>query len=204
VALRRAPAGERRGTPTDLLVIGLGNPGEEYTRSRHNVGAEVVAELAHRHGGHLKKGRARALTTEITYAGKRLALAFPTTYVNLSGEAASALVRRYGITEPERIVVVQDELDLPPGIVRIKVGGGLAGHNGLRSITQHLKTQDYLRVRIGVGKPPTKERGADHVLRRIPKRERELLDVAVQVGADAVEMIAKDGAAAAMNDINSR
>jgi peptidyl-tRNA hydrolase, PTH1 family len=204
MALRRSAADGRRGTATDLLVIGLGNPGEEYTRSRHNVGAEVVAELARRHGGHLKKSRARSLTTEVSFAGKRLALAFPTTFVNLSGDAAAALTRRYGIADPDRVVVVHDELDLPPGVVRIKVGGGLAGHNGLRSITQHLKTQDFLRVRIGVGKPPTKERGAEHVLRRIPKRERELLDVSVQVAADAVEMIAKDGVAAAMHDINSR
>ncbi len=170
MVLRRPGGRDRRGTPVDLLVIGLGNPGEEYARSRHNVGAEVVAELARRHGGRLRKGRERALTTEVSVDGKRLALAFPTTFVNLSGDAASGLVRRYGIVEPQRIVIVQDELDLPPGVVRIKDGGGLAGHNGLRSITQHLKTQDYLRVRIGVGKPPSKERGADHVLKRIPKQ----------------------------------
>ena len=196
---------ERRGTPADLLVMGLGNPGQEYARSRHNVGAEVVEELARRHGGRLKKARQqRALTAEVSCGGARLALAVPTTYVNLSGDAASSLIRRYGIDDLERLVVVHDELDLEPGVVRIKQGGGLAGHNGLRSITQHLKTQDYLRVRIGVGKPPSKERGADHVLRRIPKRERELLDVAVQVAADAVEAIATNGLAAAMNDINGR
>ena len=133
-----------------------------------------------------------------------MALAFPTTFVNLSGEAAAGLVRRYGIEDPQQLVIVHDELDLPPGVVRIKEGGGLAGHNGLRSITQHLKTQDYVRVRVGVGKPPTKERGADHVLRRVPKAERELLDVAVQVAADAVEAIASDGAAAAMTTFNGR
>ena len=196
---------ERRGTPADLLVMGLGNPGQEYSRSRHNVGAEVVEELARRHGGRLKKARQqRALTAEVSCGRARLALAVPTTYVNLSGDAASSLIRRYGIDDLEHLVVVHDELDLEPGVVRIKQGGGLAGHNGLRSITQHLKTQDYLRVRIGVGKPPSKERGADHVLRRIPKRERELLDVAVQVAADAVEAIATNGLAAAMNDINGR
>jgi PTH1 family peptidyl-tRNA hydrolase len=196
---------ERRGTPADLLVMGLGNPGRELARSRHNVGAEVAEELARRHGGHLKKARQQhALTAEVVYGGARLALAVPITYMNLSGDAASSLVRRYGIDDLERLVVVHDELDLEPGMVRIKQGGGLAGHNGLRSITQHLKSQDYVRVRIGIGKPPTKERGADHVLRRIPKRERELLDVAVQVAADAVEAIATSGLAAAMNDINSR
>ena len=153
---------ERRGTPADLLVMGLGNPGQEYSRSRHNVGAEVVEELARRHGGRLKKARQqRALTAEVSCGRARLALAVPTTYVNLSGDAASSLIRRYGIDDLEHLVVVHDELDLEPGVVRIKQGGGLAGHNGLRSITQHLKTQDYLRVRIGVGKPPSKERGAD-------------------------------------------
>ena len=160
---------ERRGTPADLLVMGLGNPGQEYSRSRHNVGAEVVEELARRHGGRLKKARQqRALTAEVSCGRARIALAVPTTYVNLSGDAASSLIRRYGIDDLEHLVVVHDELDLEPGVVRIKQGGGLAGHNGLRSITQHLKTQDYLRVRIGVGKPPSKERGADHVLRGSP------------------------------------
>jgi peptidyl-tRNA hydrolase, PTH1 family len=196
---------ERRGTPTDLLVMGLGNPGRDLARSRHNVGAEAVEEVARRHGGHLKKARQqRALTAEVSCGGSRLALAVPITYMNLSGDAASSLVRRYGIDDLRHLVVVHDELDLEPGVVRIKAGGGLAGHNGLRSITQHLKSQDYVRVRIGIGKPPSKERGADHVLRRIPKRERELLDVAVQVAADAVEAIATDGLAAAMNDINGR
>ena len=141
---------ERRGTPADLLVMGLGNPGQEYSRSRHNVGAEVVEELARRHGGRLKKARQqRALTAEVSCGQARLALAVPTTYVNLSGDAAASLIRRYGIDDLEHLVVVHDELDLEPGVVRIKQGGGLAGHNGLRSITQHLKTQDYLRVRIG-------------------------------------------------------
>jgi PTH1 family peptidyl-tRNA hydrolase len=201
---RRADRPERRGTPADLLVIGLGNPGAEYERSRHNVGAEVVELLARRHRGTLKRSKERALTTEVTIGGRRVALAVPLTYVNLSGEAATKLVRRYGIAVPSQLVVVQDELDLAPAVVRVKDGGGLAGHNGLRSLTQHLKTQDYLRVRIGVGKPPSKEHGADHVLRRIPKREREALDVAVEVAADAVECIVTDGVEAAMRDFNGR
>jgi PTH1 family peptidyl-tRNA hydrolase len=194
----------RRGRSADLLALGLGNPGEQYARSRHNVGAEVVEELARRHGVRLRKGRTRALTAESIVDGRQLALAIPMTYVNLSGDAASALVRRYGIDDPRRLVVVHDELDLPPGVVRVKEGGGLAGHNGLRSITQHLKTQDYLRVRIGVGKPPSKERGAEHVLHRIPKAERALLDVAVQDAADAVESLLTSGTAATMNHFNGR
>jgi PTH1 family peptidyl-tRNA hydrolase len=194
---------ERRGTPADFLVIGIGNPGAEYTRSRHNVGAEAVEELARRTGATLKRSKERALTAEVTLHGRRVALALPQTYVNLSGESAQLLVRRYGIEDPTRIIVVQDELDLEPGVLRVKAGGGLAGHNGLRSLKQHLKTDEFLRVRIGVGKPPSKEHGADHVLKRIPKKERELLDVEVQRAADAVECIVSDGVAAAMTRFNA-
>lgn len=184
--------------------MGLGNPGKEYERSRHNVGAEVVARLAASHGATLKPGKERALVAEITLAGKRVALAFPTTFMNLSGESVVKLVKRYGIVDPAQVVVVQDELDLPPGTVRVKAGGGLAGHNGLRSITQHLKTQDYLRVRIGVGKPPSKDAGAGHVLNKVPRTERQLLDEAVVTATEAVELIAAEGIDRAMLDINSR
>lgn len=193
-----------RGTPADLLVIGLGNPGREYARSRHNVGAEVVERLACEHGTTLKAGRQRALVAEVTIGTRRVALAFPTTFMNESGIAAGLLVKRYGIDDPARLVVVHDELDLPPGTVRVKAGGGLAGHNGLRSITQHLKTQDYLRVRIGVGKPPSKEAGVSHVLNKVPKAQREVLDEAVVVAAEAVETIVTEGVDAAMRAVNGR
>jgi PTH1 family peptidyl-tRNA hydrolase len=124
--------------------------------------------------------------------------------MNLSGESVAPLVRRFGIEDPTRLVVVHDELDLPVGRVRVKVGGGLAGHNGLRSIKAHLHTTDFVRVRIGVGKPPSKEQGADHVLKRVGKAERELLDIAVQEAADAVEVILADGPEAALNTVNTR
>jgi peptidyl-tRNA hydrolase, PTH1 family len=201
---RRGAAAERRGTPADLLVVGLGNPGGEYERSRHNVGAEAVALLAERHGGALKRSRERALVAEVRIGEQRVVLAFPQTYVNLSGEAVGMLVRRHGITDPTRIVVVHDELDLPLARVKVKQGGGLAGHNGLRSIKAHLHTDEFLRVRIGVGKPPSKEQGADHVLRRVSKRDRVELDIAVQEAADAVEAILADGVEAAMNRYNTR
>jgi PTH1 family peptidyl-tRNA hydrolase len=195
---------ERRGTPYDFLIVGLGNPGKEYARTRHNVGEETVGLLATRLGTTLKSGKDKAMVAEVTLRGKRCVLAFPLTYMNDSGQSVSALTRRYGIDDPTQIVVVHDELDLPPAQVRVKAGGGLAGNNGLRSITQHLKTQDYLRVRIGIGKPPSKERGASHVLSKLPKAEREALDVAVQVAADAVETIVAQGADAAMRDFNGR
>jgi peptidyl-tRNA hydrolase, PTH1 family len=191
----------RRGTPADLLVVGLGNPGDEYRGSRHNLGAEVVELLAERHGGRLRKCKERALVDEVTIDGRRVALAVPVTYVNDSGNAVGALVRRFGV-DPEQLVVVHDELDLPVAELRVKSGGGLAGHNGLRSIVDHLHTEDFQRVRIGVGKPVSKERGADHVLNRFGKRERAEVDVTVEQAADAVETIARDGVDTAMNRFN--
>jgi len=139
---------------------------------------------------------ARAAT--VTMDGRRVVLAVPTTYMNESGTAVRALARRFGITDPATIVIVHDELDLPPGTVRLKAGGGLAGHNGLRSIQSHLHSSDFLRVRIGIGKPPSAAQGADHVLRRPPKAVRETLAASVEVAADAVERIAADGIDAAM------
>jgi PTH1 family peptidyl-tRNA hydrolase len=191
----------RRGTPADLLVVGLGNPGDEYRGSRHNLGAEVVELLATRHGARLRKRKERALVDEVTIDGRRVALAIPLTYVNDSGNAVGALVRRFGV-DPEQLVVVHDELDLPVAELKVKSGGGLAGHNGLRSIVEHLHTQDFQRVRIGVGKPVSKERGADHVLNRFGKRDRAEVDVTVEQAADAVETIIRDGVDTAMNRFN--
>jgi PTH1 family peptidyl-tRNA hydrolase len=191
----------RRGTPADLLVVGLGNPGDEYRGSRHNLGADVVELLATRHSGRLRKRKERALVDEVTIDGRRVALAIPLTYVNDSGNAVGALVRRFGV-DPKQLVVVHDELDLPVAELKVKSGGGLAGHNGLRSIVEHLHTQDFQRVRIGVGKPVSKERGADHVLNRFGKRERAEVDVTVEQAADAVETIVRDGVDAAMNRFN--
>jgi peptidyl-tRNA hydrolase, PTH1 family len=189
--------------PVDLLVVGLGNPGDEFSRTRHNVGAEVVELLARRHGGKLRGTRGRARSDEVRIADQRVALAIPLTYMNDSGEAVAGLIRRLGV-EPGQIVIVHDELDLAPAVLRVKVGGGLAGHNGLRSIKQHLHTDEFTRVRIGVGKPPSKERGADHVLSRVSKREREAMDVTIEEAADAVECIVTDGVDAAMNRYNTR
>lgn len=201
---------EGKGAPFDWLVVGLGNPGEKYRRTRHNVGEEVVRLLAERRGATLKGGRDNALIAETRFDGpdgpadERVALAFPITYMNESGRAVSSMVRRFRIETPQQIIVVQDELDLPPGDLKIKAGGGLAGHNGLRSITQHLRTQDYLRVRIGVGKPDSKHVGKVHVLAPFPKRQREAVDVAIADAADAVEMIIAEGVERAMMRYNGR
>jgi PTH1 family peptidyl-tRNA hydrolase len=158
-----------------------------------------VELLADRHGASLRAEKGVAARAAIvTLGGKRVALAVPTTYMNESGTAVRGLARRFGITDPATIVIVHDELDLPPGTVRLKAGGGLAGHNGLRSVQSHLHSADFLRVRIGVGKPPSASQGASHVLRRPPKAVRESLASAVAIAADAVEHIAADGLDAAM------
>ena len=188
---------ERTGTPADLLVVGLGNPGAEFAGTRHNVGAEVIDLLAKRHGGQLKKAKERALVAEVLIGPNRVTLAFPITYMNESGQAVGPLVRRHGIDDLHRLVIVHDELDLP-------VGGGLAGNNGLRSIKAHLKTDEFVRVRIGIGKPPSADQGADHVLRRPSKAEREELAVMCERAADAVEAILADGADAAMARFNGQ
>ena len=200
--MRRGESGERRGTPADLLVVGLGNPGADYARTRHNVGADTVALLVERHGGRLRAGKERALADELRVGAKRLAVAFPQTFYNDAGLAVAALVRRYGIDDLHKLVIVHDELDLPPGTVRVKVDGGLAGNKGLKSTVAHLHTQDFVRVRIGIGKPPGRQQGADHVLRRPGKTERTELDIAIAEAADAVELILSDGPEAAMNRFN--
>jgi PTH1 family peptidyl-tRNA hydrolase len=159
--------------------------------------------LAARHGARLRKAKERALVDEVRVGDRRIALAIPLTYMNDSGQAVAALARRFGV-EPDRVVIVHDELDLPPAVLKVKAGGGLAGHNGLRSIKQHLHSDDFLRVRIGVGKPVSKERGADHVLNRFSKRERDEINVTLEEAADAVELIASSGVEAAMNRYNTR
>jgi PTH1 family peptidyl-tRNA hydrolase len=165
------------------------------------VGAEVVELLAERHGAKLRKGKERARVDEVQIAGRRVALAIPLTYMNDSGDSVRLLVRRFGV-EPEQVVVVHDELDLPVAALRVKSGGGLAGHNGLRSITAHLHSDAFQRIRIGVGKPTSKERGADHVLSKFGKRDRAEVDVTIEQAADAAELIAGDGIEAAMNRYN--
>jgi PTH1 family peptidyl-tRNA hydrolase len=195
--------GGRRGAPADLLVVGLGNPGAEYAGTRHNVGVWVVELLARRHGGQLKKAKERALVSEVRIGSARVTLAFPQTYMNDSGLAVAALVRRHGIDDLHRLVVVHDELDLPTGRLKLKVGGGLAGHNGLKSVKAHVHSDDFVRVRIGVGKPPGSQAGRDYVLRKPGKAEQTELDLVVEQAADAVEAILAEGVDAAMGRYNA-
>jgi PTH1 family peptidyl-tRNA hydrolase len=193
----------------DLLAVGLGNPGPEFDGSRHNYGAVTVRLVASRHAARLRAERGTSSeTSTVRLEGKVLVLATPQTYMNDSGLAVQLLTRRYlegdkGLLA-DRLVVIHDEFDLPPGTVRIKEGGGTAGHNGLRSIQSHLHTQGFLRIRIGIGKPPGRTEGVDHVLKSPSKKDRELLEVAVEVAADAVETITSEGVATAMNRFNTK
>lgn len=201
---RRPGEARRRGTPADLLVIGLGNPGSDFDATRHNVGADTVALLAGRHREKLSRGKERALTAELRIGDKRVAVGFPQTFMNNSGESVRLLCRRFGIDDASQLMIVHDELDLEVGRLKLKQGGGLAGHNGLRSITQHLGTTDYVRLRIGIGKPPASQAARDFVLRKPGKAEREALDVSIAIAADAVEQFLRDGLDLTMNAVNRR
>ena len=187
-----------------FLVVGLGNPGKEYVGTRHNVGAAVVEALAEAHNCVLRKSRDQSLNAEISLEGKKVLLAFPQTFMNNSGQAVSSIMRRNGISNPENLIVVHDEMDTPPGDLRIKFGGGLAGHNGLKSITNHLHTQDYLRLRLGIGKPADKDSGANYVLKRPSKMEQEIFSQAIQKAIEAIEALILEGKDAAMARFNNR
>lgn len=193
----------RSGDMQRTLIVGLGNPGKKYARTRHNVGTDAIELLANRLNVSLKVGRDRAQVAETRIGDEAVVLVIPTTWMNESGEAVGPIARRYKIPA-SNIIIIHDELDLEPGAVKLKMGGGLAGHNGLKSVSQHIGTNDYTRVRIGVGKPTSKEQGADHVLSSIPPAERKILDVAVEVACDAVERIMKEGLDAAMREYNAR
>jgi PTH1 family peptidyl-tRNA hydrolase len=184
----------RRGTGAstlDLLVAGLGNPGPEHARDRHNAGWMVVDELARRHDGSFRaKFNGRLAETRVGDA--KIALLKPETYMNESGRAISAAARFFKV-EPEHVLVVHDDVDLPVGRLQARLGGGLAGHNGLRSISQTLGTPEFLRIRIGVGRPERGDRRpvADYVLSPFaPEDDAEAL---VARAADAVESLLSDG-----------
>lgn len=192
-------------TPADWLVVGLGNPGKEYEHTRHNAGADAIAILAARHNAKLKAStKEKALVDVARINGQRVVLAFPTTYMNESGQAVLLLAKRHNVDDITRVVIVHDELDLEVGRVKLKEGGGLAGNNGLKSVKQHMHTDEFLRVRIGIGKPPGKQQGANHVLKKPSKAEAESLAVSIEEAADAVELIVAQGMAAAMNSVNQR
>ena len=196
-------AAQRRGTPAEYLVVGLGNPGDKFLGTRHNLGYEVVEKMAERSSVALDTSKPdRSRIAAINYLGSRVILACPTTFMNLSGDAVASLIRRNGVEDVGCVIVVHDELDLEPGRVKVKKGGSAAGHNGLKSIRQHVGVDDFVRIRIGIGKPPDPQNGRNWVLRRPSPDDRSRLGAAVEIGVDAIELILTDGVERAMNDIN--
>jgi PTH1 family peptidyl-tRNA hydrolase len=180
------------------LVVGLGNPGLEYANTRHNVGRMVLDELARRASASFKSHKTNATVAEgrTTAGGPRFVLAKPNTYMNVSGGPVAQLLRFYSL-DPDRLIVLQDELDIPFDTVKLKFGGGHGGHNGVRDIIAAIGSGDFTRVRVGVGRPPGSRQAADHVLRAFNKDERAALPSLITDAADAVELIASDGLSAA-------
>ena len=180
-----------RASSLELLVVGLGNPGREYAGNRHNVGWMVVEELARRHGASWK-GKFSGQLAELRLDGHRVGLLKPETFMNESGRSVGAAVRFYKL-EPDAVLVVHDEMDLELGRLQARNGGGLAGHNGLRSIAAHLSTPDFLRLRVGVGRPGRGEarKGADYVLSNFTPEDDA--DTLVARAADAVETLDAEG-----------
>lgn len=184
------------------LVVGLGNPGPGYERTRHNVGFLVADTLAERVGDRFtvhKKSGADLLTARLD--GRQVLIAKPRTYMNLSGRPVAALAKFFSVPLSE-VIVVHDELDLPFGTVRLKRGGGEGGHNGLRSVSSALATKDYLRTRIGIGRPPGRQDPADFVLKPFSAAERKEVPVIVEQAADAVELLLRVGLEAAQNRLH--
>ena len=198
----RRKSAERTGTPADLLVVGLGNPGDKYDGTRHNVGAEVVEVLADRYSEKLKPSKQAALVAECRVGTELVVVAFPQTFMNDSGRSVRDLAKRYGIEDPAKLVVAHDELDLEPGTSRLKVGGGLAGHNGLKSIKQHLHTQDFLRLRLGIGRPPGSQSVSDFVLKRPGKADRVDIDIEIEKCADVAIALLNESPESIMNNFN--
>lgn len=191
------------------LVVGLGNPGPQYAGNRHNVGQMVLDVLAERVGGAFTRHRARAQVLDGRLGvlpggapGPRVVLAKPTSYMNVSGGPVGVLAGFYGVP-PARLLVVHDELDLPPETLRLKRGGGEGGHNGLRSVSAVLQTKDYVRLRVGIGRPPGRTDPAAYVLHDFPSAERRELAVTLEQAADAVEDVVVHGLEKAQQRLHS-
>jgi PTH1 family peptidyl-tRNA hydrolase len=183
------------------LIAGLGNPGPGYAGNRHNAGFMVADLLAERIGTRFKRDRSRAAVATGRLAGFPVTLAKPQPFMNLSGGPVASLRSFYKLP-PDQIVVVHDEMDIPFGTVRLKLGGGDNGHNGLRSVTAALGTRDYFRVRVGIGRPPGRMDAADFVLHDFSAAERKQLPELLSRSADAVEVLLHDGLVRAQNEFN--
>lgn len=184
------------------LIVGLGNPGERYARTRHNIGFEAIDTLARRHGLEFRGKRANSLIAEGQIAGQRVALVKPQTYMNLSGQAVSSLRNWYKIDPARELLVVYDDLDLPFGKLRLRERGSAGTHNGMRSIVAQLGSSDFPRLRVGIDQPPGKMDAAAYVLSRFRKEEEAELPFLLDTIADAVELVLREGLTAAMNRYN--
>lgn len=184
------------------LVVGLGNPGERYAGTRHNIGARVAERVAERLGARMRKVRFIPIeAAEANLGGERVYVARPQTFMNVSGPPVASFAKRRKV-DVENVVVCHDEIDLAFGALKVKSGGSTAGHNGLKSLQQAFRSPDFLRVRLGVGRPPGRKEAADHVLDRFTKAEREEVELLVEAGADAVETLIRDGLTAAQDRHN--
>jgi len=189
---------------TPWLVVGLGNPGERYTQTRHNIGARVAERLGERLGARLRKVRFIPIeVAEATLGGERVYVARPQTFMNVSGPPVASLAKRRKV-ELDNVIVCHDEIDLPFGALKVKLGGSTAGHNGLKSLQQAFRLPDFYRVRLGVGRPPGSKDAADHVLDRFTKAEREDVELLIEAGAEAVETLIREGLTAAQDNHNRR
>jgi len=190
---------------TTWLIVGLGNPGPRYAATRHNIGQMVVDELAERRGERFRehKAGARVAETRVRPGGDRIVLAKPNSFMNTSGTPVAALARFYSVA-PENVVVVHDELDIPFDSIRMKIGGGHGGHNGVRDIARTLTTPDFLRVRAGIGRPPGRQDPADWVLAPFGSVEQKTLPIFISDAADAVEQLVDEGLLAAQQRHHSR
>ncbi|GAA1503439.1 aminoacyl-tRNA hydrolase [Agromyces terreus] len=202
--LRSRPKGELHVAANTWLVVGLGNPGAQYAANRHNVGQMVADELASRLGATFKSHKTPSRVAEgfLRPGGPKLVIAKPNSYMNTSGGPVSALLKFYGL-EPDRLIVVHDELDIPFDTIRLKAGGGHGGHNGLRDILKATGNADFTRVRVGVGRPPGRQDAADFVLKDFSGTERATLPNLLSDAADAVEAVADVGLVAAQQRFHS-
>ena len=192
----------QKKAPVTWLVVGLGNPGDKYENTRHNVGFLVVDELARRGNFAIRKVKHKALTETAVIGGQGVLVMKPTTYMNLSGEAAGDAARFYKVPA-QRVLVISDDTDLPLGKLRIRKGGSAGGHNGLKSLIQHLGTDQFPRLKVGVGgKPHPDYDMADWVLGQLKGEDKKTMDEAVKRAADAVECLLRDGPDRAMNRFN--
>jgi PTH1 family peptidyl-tRNA hydrolase len=195
--LTTAAAGDR----PPWVVVGLGNPGREYEETRHNVGLWCIDELARRTGVKLERADRRARLAETQVAGRRVALIASRVYVNESGVAVGYALTRFH-SGPERLIVVLDDINLEPGAIRIRRKGSSGGHNGLKSVTAAIGTDEFIRVRIGVGRPGSPEKQVDHVLSEFSRADKAMVREAVKRAADAIDAIVRDGVEQAMNTFN--